>query len=85
MEAADIVIIGSGIACTSTLIEVFKRLINNDSPAAKKLQITVIEKHEEFWLGIPYGSRSSLNALTITSISDFFTDEKERTFFLEWF
>jgi uncharacterized NAD(P)/FAD-binding protein YdhS len=84
MEAADILIIGSGIACTSTLVEVFKRLLDNPRPH-HKLKITVIEKHEEFWLGVPYGSRSSLNALTITSISDFFTDENERSLFFSWF
>ncbi|MFI5158433.1 MAG: FAD/NAD(P)-binding protein [Sphingobacteriales bacterium] len=83
MKPADIVIIGSGIACTSTLIEVFNRLI--EKPADHKLSITVIEKNREFWLGIPYGSRSSVNALTITSIYDFFTDKQERDLFLEWF
>lgn len=83
MKAADIIIIGSGIACTSTLIEVFNRL--NKHPVKHKLFITVIEKSDEFWLGIPYGSRSSVNALTITSIYDFFTDERERLLFLNWF
>lgn len=84
METADILIIGSGIACTSTLVEVFKRVLDNPKPE-HKLRVTVIEKHNEFWLGIPYGSRSSLNALTITSINDFFTDENERSLFFTWF
>lgn len=83
MKPADIVIIGSGIACTSTLIEVFNRLI--EKPVDHKLSITILEKNCEFWLGIPYGSRSSVNALTITSIYDFFTDEPERNRFLDWF
>jgi len=82
-KAADLVIIGSGIACTSTLVEVFKRLI--EKPAGHKFSITVIEKNKEFWLGVPYGSRSSVNALTITSIYDFFTDDQERGLFLDWF
>jgi uncharacterized NAD(P)/FAD-binding protein YdhS len=84
MEIADIAIIGSGISCTSTLIDVFRRLIN-DVPVQKKLSITVMEKNQEFWFGIPYGSRSSINALTITSVYDFFTAEKERNSFFEWF
>ena len=83
METADLVIIGSGIACTSTLVEVFKRLI--EKPAGYKFSITVIEKSKEFWRGVPYGSRSSVNALTITSIYDFFTDDRERGLFLNWF
>jgi uncharacterized NAD(P)/FAD-binding protein YdhS len=83
MKPADLVIIGSGIACTSTLIEVFTRLINK--PPVHTFSITVIEKNREFWLGIPYGSRSSVNALTITSIYDFFTDDRERGLFLDWF
>jgi uncharacterized NAD(P)/FAD-binding protein YdhS len=83
MKPADIVIIGSGIACTSTLIEVFNRLI--EKPTDHKISITIIEKNQEFWLGVPYGSRSSINALTITSIYDFFTDEYERNLFLDWF
>src|SRR5471030_425330 len=83
MKPADLVIIGSGIACTSTLIEVFNRLI--EKPADYKFSITIIEKNREFWLGVPYGSRSSVNALTITSIYDFFTDKHERGLFLNWF
>jgi uncharacterized NAD(P)/FAD-binding protein YdhS len=83
MKPADLVIVGSGIACTSTLIEVFNRLI--EKSADHKFSITVIEKNREFWLGVPYGSRSSINALTITSIYDFFTSTHERNLFLDWF
>jgi uncharacterized NAD(P)/FAD-binding protein YdhS len=83
MQTVDLVFIGSGIACTATLTEVFAKLIN--APPKKAISITVIEKHHEFWLGIPYGGRSSVNALTITSIADFFTDEEKRSKFFEWF
>jgi len=82
MQKVDIAIAGSGIACTATLIEVFRKLINDGGP---KISIIVFEKSHEFWYGIPYGSRSSVNALTITSIHDFFTDEKERNRFFAWF
>jgi len=84
MEPVDIVIAGSGIACTTTVIELFRKLIAGIANQ-RKISITVIEKHQEFWLGIPYGSRSSVNALTITSIFDFFTAEKERELFFDWF
>ena len=82
MQKVDIAIAGSGIACTATLIEVFRKLIKDGGP---KISITVFEKSDEFWYGIPYGSRSSVNALIITSIHDFFTDENERNLFFAWF
>jgi uncharacterized NAD(P)/FAD-binding protein YdhS len=84
MQKVDIAIAGSGISCTATLIEVFRKLIA-DETARPKVFITVFEKSYEFWYGVPYGSRSSVNALTITSVYDFFTDEKERASFFEWF
>ncbi len=82
MDVVDIAIVGSGIASTVTLVEVFGALLNN-APATGKVTITVIEKHHEFWKGIPYGSRSSVNALTITSVHDFI-NERERPPFFEW-
>src|ERR1700761_8634536 len=83
MEPVDIAIAGSGAACTALVIAVLKKLLA-DAPA-RQLRFAVIEKHPEFWLGIPYGSRSSVNALTITSVSDFFTSDAERNQFFDWF
>ncbi len=82
MDIADISFIGSGIATTLTFIEVLDKLLNNPLPT-KKLKVAVIEKHQEFWKGIPYGTRSSINALTITSIHEFIY-EPERPLFFEW-
>ena len=81
MDVVDITLIGSGVASTLTLIEVFGELLSN--PAGTKISIAIIERNHEFWKGIPYGSRSSLNALTITSVYDFI-NEKERQPFFEW-
>jgi len=78
----DIAIIGSGIACTMTLLELAK-LLNDASPAGKGLQIAVIEKEAEFWNGIPYGRRSSVNSLVITSLREF-VHEPEKTSFIRW-
>jgi len=78
----DIAFIGSGIASTATLAEVFRKLLNN-GPTSKKLNIAVVEKNHEFWKGIPYGSRSSINALTITCVNDFIY-EPERPAFFNW-
>ncbi|HEV3224155.1 MAG TPA: FAD/NAD(P)-binding protein [Puia sp.] len=82
MDIADISLIGSGVAGTVTLIEVLDTLLNNPPPS-KKLRVAVIEKYHEFWKGIPYGNRSSINALTITSIHEFI-HEPERHLFFEW-
>ena len=82
MDIADISLIGSGIACTVTLIEVLEKLLHSPL-STKKLSIAVIEKYHELWKGIPYGARSSVNALTITSIHEFI-HEPERPLFFEW-
>jgi len=82
-KPVDIAIIGSGIACTATLIEIYRHLLASQLP--QKLSITVIEKHQEFWKGVPYGSRSSPNSLTITSIKDFFRSDEESNEFFSWF
>lgn len=77
----DMIFIGSGAATTTTLIELLQKLL--DRPK-KKLAITVVEKHDELWKGIPYGSRSSINALTITHTADFVYTEKEKPIFQNW-
>ncbi len=82
MEVVDITLIGSGTAATVTLIEVLNKSLNSPK-GSSKLNIAVIEKKGEYWKGIPYGSRSSINALTITSVYDFLY-EPERPVFFEW-
>ena len=82
MDTIDVSFVGSGIAATLTLIEIFDKLLKSP-PAAHKLTIAIIEKYPEFWKGIPYGKRSSVNALTITTVHDFIY-ENERPVFFEW-
>jgi uncharacterized NAD(P)/FAD-binding protein YdhS len=82
MDIADISLIGSGFASTVALTELLNGLITNPHPP-KKLFVTVIEKYPEFWKGIPYGMRSSVNTLTINSVFDFIY-EPERPLFFEW-
>jgi uncharacterized NAD(P)/FAD-binding protein YdhS len=83
MDIANITIIGSGAAATTTLIELFNSLIEK-SDEQEKLDITIVEKYPEFWKGIPYGSRSSINALTITTIADFINVDGEKKLFHDW-
>lgn len=83
MDAIDIAFVGSGIATTVTLTALFTKILEQEDNT-KKLTIAVIEKNKELWLGVPYGSRSSVNALSITHVHDFIY-EKERPQFFEWF
>ncbi len=83
VQVFDIAFIGSGIASTATLVQVFRKLLNY-GPTGKPLNIAIVEKNHEFWKGIPYGSRSSVNALTITCVNDFIY-EPERPAFFKWF
>lgn len=83
METTDILVIGSGAAATTTLIELFTKLIDEPSPKGK-ISITIVEKYIEFFKGVPYGSRSSVNSLTITAISDFISSGKEKDLFFTW-
>jgi uncharacterized NAD(P)/FAD-binding protein YdhS len=48
------------------------------APLNRKVKILVIDKAEEFWVGIPYGNRSGFNSLIVTSLKDFLSiDELE--------
>ena len=78
----DLAIVGSGIACTMTLLAL-SRLVMEAQPRRKELQIAVIEKESELWNGIAYGSRSSINSLVITSLREFVHDA-EKASFIAW-
>jgi uncharacterized NAD(P)/FAD-binding protein YdhS len=79
----DIAVIGSGAASTTALIVVLEKLIAG-TPREQTLKIALIEKYNEFGKGIPYGSRSSVNSLTITPVADFISSGKERALFFDW-
>jgi uncharacterized NAD(P)/FAD-binding protein YdhS len=81
-ECYDIAIVGSGIACSMTILEL-ARLLLDMPPGSRKLQIAIIEKEGEFWNGIAYGARSSINSLVITKLREF-VKEPEKTSFIEW-
>jgi uncharacterized NAD(P)/FAD-binding protein YdhS len=81
-EKYDIAIVGSGIASVMTLLELSKLLLQGERRGGE-LKIAVIEKEGEFWNGIPYGRRSSINSLTIQKLAEF-VDEPERSAYVEW-
>jgi uncharacterized NAD(P)/FAD-binding protein YdhS len=75
----DLIFIGGGIAAALSVIEVCKKL-EADGNRQKPVEITLIEKHADIWKGIPYGKRSSPNALIITSVHDFLNDSEKEPF-----
>ena len=72
----DLVFVGSGVACSYTIIHFIHLL--EQVPVNQKIKILIIDKVDEFWVGIPYGNRSGFNSLIITSLKDFLSmDELE--------
>ncbi|GAB3015042.1 hypothetical protein MBOU_22790 [Mycobacterium bourgelatii] len=78
----DIVFIGSGIACSMTLLELAQALLDGSATPAK-LRIAVVERDEQFWCGIPYGPRTSPRSLAIQKLDEF-VHEPERSAYISW-
>lgn len=86
----DLAIIGAGVSSAYTLIHYITRLeqqaaisLANDQQY-HPVRIIVTEKSDEFWTGLPYGSRSGRNALLISPLHEFIPQEPERQKFTEW-
>ncbi|WP_191495790.1 FAD/NAD(P)-binding protein [Mycobacterium simulans] len=80
--AFDIAFIGSGVACSMTLLEMADALLSGPT-APPKLRIAVVERDEQFWCGIAYGRRSSIESLAIQKLDDF-ADEPEKSAYSAW-
>lgn len=78
----DMAFIGSGIACSLTLLEMSEALLNGPS-APPKLRIAVVERDGQFWCGIPYGERSSIRSLAIQKLDEF-VDGPEKSAYTGW-
>lgn len=78
----DIAIVGSGIASSMTLCCLAEQL--KHMPASDKmLRICVIEKEEEMWNGVAYGSRSTIGTLAFQKLQEFL-EEPERSHYIDW-
>ncbi|RCH54872.1 hypothetical protein DJ568_10350 [Mucilaginibacter hurinus] len=80
----DITFVGSGMACVTTLTELCTSLLKTGSLLKKPLNIAVIEKQSQFWAGLPYGDKSSVNCLTITTYAEFLNDPDKFDEFNNW-
>ena len=71
----DLVIVGSGISCTYTLIHYISLLKEKLNKAAvlpdKLIRVAVLDKSGEFWTGVPYGNRTGKQSLIITALQEF--------------
>ena len=67
----DMIFVGSGISCTTVMLHLLDKLEIDNLPDDGPFNIAVVEKNAEFWTGIPYGNRSSMNSLTITNFGEF--------------
>ena len=82
MQPKDIVFVGAGVATALTMIELVTQLrIESAWPGAGIPTVVVVEKNGELWKGIPYGNRSSPNALVITPIADFIYERDRQGFY----
>jgi len=82
MQIYDLAFIGSGLSSSATLYHLLSGLQKNNN-TQDVIKIAVIEKHHEFWKGIPYGSRSSVHSMTINPVKDFLEDA-EKPVFINW-
>lgn len=78
----DIAIVGGGISSSLTLLHLLRKMILSGK-SNQQTSIVVVEKQNEFWKGFPYGKRSSINSLTITTLGEF-VPEKEKELFFGW-
>ena len=80
----DIAILGSGISCSLSLLHLLEKRLAQDQ-RVKPIKIAVVEKNNEFWRGYPYGSRSSRNSLTITTLGEFVPEKEKKAFLVPFF
>src|SRR5262245_12144315 len=78
----DLAFIGSGIACSITLLEMAEALLGSPLPSLK-MRIAVVERAVQFWCGIPYGRRSGVRPLAIQALDEF-AGEPEASAFRGW-
>jgi uncharacterized NAD(P)/FAD-binding protein YdhS len=82
----DLVIVGSGISCTYTLIHyisLIKEKLSYGSFLNQPIKVAVLDKFGEFWTGVPYGSRTGKQSLIITALKEFLPPT-ERDRFITW-
>lgn len=65
----ELTFIGSGLSTSLTIFNLIK--IIDEKKIKKEIQLTVIEKDDDVWSGIAYGTKSGKDSLTITTLNEF--------------
>lgn len=78
----DLVIVGAGIAGTSALLELLEHH-REGRTGRERLRVTVVERSEDLYAGLPYGERSGSASLIVTGLDEFLTDAL-RDEFRDW-
>lgn len=79
---ADVIIVGAGVSGTSALLSVLEQH-SSGSTGTESLRVVVIDRSEDMYAGLPYGSRSGSASLTVTSLDEFLPDGM-RSEFISW-
>lgn len=80
-DVQDVVIVGGGVSGTSTLVQLLRR--TREARPTRPLRLTVVERSEDLYAGLPYGARSGSASLIVTPLRDFLEDGL-RARFIAW-
>jgi uncharacterized NAD(P)/FAD-binding protein YdhS len=85
MTKYDLTFIGGGMSCVTVLTAFIGDFISKRDVRPSPIRIAVVEYHKQLWTGLPYGDRSWVNCLTISTLGEFLTDPKHLKEFIAWF
>ncbi|UEJ81144.1 FAD/NAD(P)-binding protein [Brachybacterium halotolerans subsp. kimchii] len=71
--SADVIIVGAGVSGTSTLLRLLEEQ-RTGATGTDRLRVAVIDRSDDMFTGLPYGSRSGGASLIVTSLDEFLPD-----------
>lgn len=71
--SADVIIVGAGVSGTSTLLRLLEEQ-RTGATGTDRLRVAVIDRSDDMFTGLPYGSRSGSASLIVTSLDEFLPD-----------
>jgi uncharacterized NAD(P)/FAD-binding protein YdhS len=71
--SADVIIVGAGVSGTSTLLSLLEEQ-RRGATGTDRLRVAIIERSDDMFTGLPYGSRSGSASLIVTSLEEFLPD-----------
>ncbi|MBK0332487.1 FAD/NAD(P)-binding protein [Brachybacterium sp. MASK1Z-5] len=71
--SADVIIVGAGVSGTSTLLRLLEEQ-RTGTTGTDRLRVAVIDRSDDMFTGLPYGSRAGSASLIVTSLDEFLPD-----------